>query len=76
VSGRLKLRRGTVVSTEPLLVEVAGERRPAWADEVLLGEMREGDAFRLTLVKVGPTSELNVFEMALSALASSDMTRA
>ncbi len=43
MSGRLKLRRGTVVSTEPLLVEVAGERRPAWADEVLLGEMHEGD---------------------------------
>ncbi len=41
--GRLKLRRGTVVSTEPLLVEVAGEQRPAWADEVLLGETREGD---------------------------------
>jgi hypothetical protein len=29
VGGRLKLRRG--------------ERRPAWADELLLGEMREGD---------------------------------
>jgi hypothetical protein len=43
VAGRLKLRRGTVVSTDPLLVEVSGERRPAWADEVLLGEMREGD---------------------------------
>lgn len=43
MAGRLKLRRGTVVSTDPLLVEVAGERRPAWADEVLLGEMREGD---------------------------------
>ena len=43
MAGRLKLRRGTVVATEPLLVEVAGERRPAWADEVLLGEMREGD---------------------------------
>jgi hypothetical protein len=43
VAGRLKLRRGTVVSTEPLLVEVTGERRSAWADEVLLGEMREGD---------------------------------
>jgi len=43
VAGRLKLRRGTVVSTEPLLVEVAGVRRPAWADEILLGEMREGD---------------------------------
>ena len=43
MAGRLKLRRGTVVSTEPLLVEVGGERRPAWADEVLLGEMREDD---------------------------------
>lgn len=43
MAGRLKLRRGIVVSTDPLLVEVAGERRPAWADEVLLGEMRKGD---------------------------------
>lgn len=43
MSGRLKLRRGVVVSDEPLLVEVEGERRPAWADEALLGEMREGD---------------------------------
>jgi len=43
VSGRLKLRRGTVASTEPLTVEVAGEHRPAWADTALLGEMRKGD---------------------------------
>jgi hypothetical protein len=43
VSGRLKLRRGVVVSADPLLVEVDGERRRAWADEVLLGETREGD---------------------------------
>jgi hypothetical protein len=43
VSRRLELRRGVVVSEEPLVVEVAGERRPAWADRVLLGEMREGD---------------------------------
>jgi hypothetical protein len=43
VSGRLKLRRGIVVAEEPLTVEVDGRRRPAWADEVLLGEMREGD---------------------------------
>jgi catechol 2,3-dioxygenase-like lactoylglutathione lyase family enzyme len=28
------------------------------------GEMREGDGFRLTLIKVGPTSELNVFEIS------------
>jgi hypothetical protein len=43
VSGRLKLRRGVVISAEPLTVEIDGERRPAWADEALLGEMREGD---------------------------------
>jgi hypothetical protein len=43
VAGRLKLRRGVVVSTQPLEVEVKGERRRAWADEALLGEMREGD---------------------------------
>jgi hypothetical protein len=43
VGGRLKLRRGVVVSADPLEVEVEGERRRAWADEVLLGEMREGD---------------------------------
>jgi hypothetical protein len=43
VSGRLKLRRGVVVSEEPLAVEVDGERRAAWADTALLGEMREGD---------------------------------
>jgi hypothetical protein len=43
VSGRLELRRGVVVAAEPLLVEIDGERRPAWADTPLLGEMREGD---------------------------------
>jgi Protein of unknown function (DUF3866) len=43
VSGRLELRRGVVVAAEPLTVEVGGESRPAWADSVLLGEMREGD---------------------------------
>jgi hypothetical protein len=43
VSGRLKLRRGVVVSAEPLTVEVEGEQRAAWADTTLLGEMQEGD---------------------------------
>jgi hypothetical protein len=43
VSGRLKLRRGIVVGEEPLTVEVDGERRAAWADTMLLGEMHEGD---------------------------------
>jgi hypothetical protein len=43
VSGRLKLRRGVIVAADPLTVEIDGEQRPAWADETLLGEMREGD---------------------------------
>jgi hypothetical protein len=43
VAGRLKLRRGIVVSAAPLEIEVEGERRRAWADEALLGEMRVGD---------------------------------
>jgi hypothetical protein len=43
VSGRLQLRRGVVVGEAPLEVEVEGERRPAWADEGLVGEVREGD---------------------------------
>lgn len=43
MSGRLSLRRGVVVGADPLTVEVGGERRRAWADESLLGEMREGD---------------------------------
>jgi hypothetical protein len=43
VSGRLELRRGVIVAADPLTVEIDGERRPAWADEALLGEMHEGD---------------------------------
>jgi hypothetical protein len=43
MSGRLDLRRGVVVSAEPLTVEIDGERRRAWADEILLGPMRDGD---------------------------------
>ena len=43
MAGALRLRRGVVVSADPLLVEVDGERRPAWADEALVGEVREGD---------------------------------
>ena len=43
MSGRLRLRRGVVVAADPLTVDVDGERRAAWADTGLLGEMREGD---------------------------------
>jgi Protein of unknown function (DUF3866) len=43
VAGRLQLRRGVVVTAVPLEVEIDGEPRRAWADEALLGEMREGD---------------------------------
>jgi Protein of unknown function (DUF3866) len=43
VSGRLDLRRGVVLSVEPLLVKVGDEHRPAWADPVLIGEVHPGD---------------------------------
>ena len=43
MGGRLQLRRGVVVGVEPLEVDVGGERRRAWVDETLLGEVREGD---------------------------------
>lgn len=39
----LKLRRGTVVSADPLAVEVDGERRRAWADAGLVGPVEAGD---------------------------------
>ena len=39
----LKLRRGTVISTDPLTVEVGDERRVAWADPTLVGEVEAGD---------------------------------
>jgi hypothetical protein len=39
----LKLRRGSVVADDPLTVEVAGERRRAWADPALVGPVEVGD---------------------------------
>ncbi len=39
----LKLRRGVVVEADPLTVDVGGERRPAWADEGLVGPVQSGD---------------------------------
>lgn len=39
----LSLRRGVVVSEDPLIVEVGAERRPAWADREMVGEVAEGD---------------------------------
>ena len=39
----LKLRRGVVVGTGPLVVCVESEERQAWADRGLVGEVREGD---------------------------------
>ena len=43
MSGRLRLRRGVVISADPLEIEIGGEPRRAWADAALLGEMRAGD---------------------------------
>ena len=39
----LKLRRGVVVDLDPLIVDVGGERRQAWADEALVGSVEVGD---------------------------------
>ncbi len=39
----LKLRRGRVVSADPLTVEVGGTERRAWADEGLVGPCEVGD---------------------------------
>jgi hypothetical protein len=39
----LKLRRGIVVSADPLEVEVGGERRRAWADPAAVGAVEVGD---------------------------------
>jgi hypothetical protein len=39
----LKLRLGMVVVDDPLTVRVGEEERRAWADPVLVGEVREGD---------------------------------
>lgn len=39
----LKLRKGVVVGTDPLTVRVGDEERRAWADESMVGEIREGD---------------------------------
>jgi Protein of unknown function (DUF3866) len=39
----LKLRRGRVITPDPLTVDVDGEHRRAWADPALVGEVRGGD---------------------------------
>jgi hypothetical protein len=39
----LRLRRGVVTQADPLEVRVGGDLRRAWADEGLVGEVREGD---------------------------------
>lgn len=48
----LKLRRGTVISTDPMEVEVDGERRRAWADAAMVGEFEVGDELILNTAAV------------------------
>jgi len=48
----LRLRRGTVVATDPLTGEVAGERRRAWADPSLVGAVAEGDEVIVNTIAV------------------------
>jgi hypothetical protein len=39
----LSLRRGVVVGTDPLTIEVGDQKRRAWADDSLVGEIGQGD---------------------------------
>jgi Protein of unknown function (DUF3866) len=39
----LKLRSGVVSRTDPLVVRIGDQDRPAWADPGFIGEVREGD---------------------------------
>jgi hypothetical protein len=39
----LRLRCGVVTGVDPLTVRVGADERPAWADEALMGPIREGD---------------------------------
>jgi hypothetical protein len=48
----LKLRRGVVISSDPLEVEVDGERRRAWADPGMVGEALVGDEVVLNVAAV------------------------
>lgn len=48
----LKLRRGVVVETDPLTVEVAGERRRAWSDPALHERPEIGDEVVVNTVAV------------------------
>lgn len=48
----LKLRRGEVVGTDPLEVEIAGERRRAWADIGLVGPCEVGDEVVCNVVAI------------------------
>src|SRR3954447_8235598 len=45
----LRLRRGIVSGVDPLVVRVGEEERPAWSDESLVGEIREGDEVILNI---------------------------
>ena len=48
----LKLRRGVVAELDPLVVEVAGEQRRAWADEGLVGPCEVGDEVVVNTVAI------------------------
>jgi hypothetical protein len=39
----LRLRRGTVITSDPLVVDVAGEERRGWADRSAVGPIEAGD---------------------------------
>ena len=54
----LKLRRGVVTRHGSATVRVGEEERPAWADEALVGEIREGDEVIVNIEALRPRARL------------------
>ena len=54
----LKLRSGMVVSLDPLIVDVRGEQRAAWADVGLVGEVAVGDEVIVNVEAARPRARL------------------
>lgn len=60
----LRLRRGIVTQVAPLSVRVGTDERRAWADEGLVGEVREGDEVIVNAAALASGDALAAAELA------------
>ncbi|HMA26977.1 MAG: hypothetical protein ACM33U_05245 [Solirubrobacterales bacterium] len=63
----LRLRRGIVTQVDPLGVRVDTDERRAWADEGLVGQVREGDE---VIVNTAALASGDALAAALAELVS------